>query len=201
MLGILCFTDTCFVSHADRSTSINSLLTHTISFSQLNVDKDKEGEKGEQGEDISCGHRVYDQSGDLSYTSSSNLSRSLTSINTLSSVPHSRLLEDDGQLSLSSGHLEKTAESALSPDHSHGNHDGDNEGEMETAKGGYLGRFTNDRRGGLCMCVHKLFKAYYHVVIYRYTCICVDTVCLYVYNTACSSTDMRVLPYALQTAT
>ena len=134
----------------NRSTSISSFLNRTVSFSQLNTDRDETGEEEEEGrEDSSHGRRVPDRGGILE-TSTSNLSKSLTSINTLSSVPHSKLLEDDSHLSMSSGHLDQasTAESALSLDRRHGNHNND-EGEMETAKGGYLGRFTNDRRGEL----------------------------------------------------
>ena len=58
-------------------------------------------------------------------------------------MPHSKLLEDDSQLSFS-----QTADSST-PDHHHQilNDDKDLDGEMETAKGGYLGRFTTDRRG------------------------------------------------------
>ena len=141
------YTDTHFVSIANRSTSISSLLSRTVSFSKLNVDKEEGEEKGEQ--DITSDHKVSDRTRDYNISSSNLCSKSLTNMNTLSSVAHSRLLEDDGQLSLSSGHLDKTAESASSPGRSRGNRDGDSVEEMETAKGGYLGRFTNDRRGML----------------------------------------------------
>ena len=84
-------------------------------------------------------------------TSSTVLSKSLTSISTLGSTPHGKLLEEDGQLSMSSGNLNQTADSALSPEHRHGNRATDSasvdDGEMESVKGGYLGRFTNERRG------------------------------------------------------
>ena len=79
--------------------------------------------------------------------SSTLLSKSLTSISTVGSP--SKLLDDDKQLlSMSSSQLNKTADSSLSLDDHYDNHSvDDKEGEMETAKGGYLGRFTTDRRG------------------------------------------------------
>ena len=104
--------------------------------------------------------------------SSTVLSRSLTSISTLGS-PSTLLHDDSPQLSMSSSHLNTTADSSLLLDDHHGNHSlNDKEGEMETAKGGYLGRFTTDRRG----------KGKYYD---RYMCTCTCpyiSTCMYICN-------------------
>ena len=138
-----------FVCYSLRSTSISSILNRTVSFSQLNTDKEQEGDGGE-GRDTPHGHSTFSETESLK-DSSSVLSKSLTSINALgtSSQLSSRLfLEDDHQLSVSSSRLDKTADSSILRDYHHDNQSvDDKEGEMEMAKGGYLGRFTNDRRG------------------------------------------------------
>ena len=139
--------NTQFCSH--RTTSISSFLNRTVSFSQLNTDKEEE--ERDTSRSPAALDMSKDQAANLS-TSSTTLSKSLSSISGLGSAPHSKLLEDDGHLSASIGHLNQTADSALSPERRHGNRavDSEDEGaEMETAKGGYLGRFTTERRGEL----------------------------------------------------
>ena len=71
----------------------------------------------------------------------------------VSASPHSKLLEEDSQLhvSISSGHLyQPTDEDSVSLTEHHQQkreRRGADDSKMETAKGGYLGRFINDRRG------------------------------------------------------
>lgn len=149
-----------FVSHTNRSTSISSLLNRTVSFSQLNTqDREHEDEGEGEREEISppppqSPNISTSDSASLSKALSNyNLSKSLTSINTVvSASPHSKLLEEDSQLSISSSHLYQptdddsvsVTEQRLQQRKKERRAD---DSIMETAKGGYLGRFTNDRRG------------------------------------------------------
>ena len=143
-----------------RATSISSFLNRTVSFSQLNTDKEEEERGGEGDSSRSPGGLGPSKDVMNLSTSSTNLSKSLTSISTLGSTPHGKLLEEDGQLSMSSGNLNQTADSALSPEHCHGNRAVDSvsvdDREMESVKGGYLGRFTNERRGKSKVYIHYM---------------------------------------------
>ena len=157
-----------FVSHTDRSTSISSLLNRTVSFSQLNTrdrehdDEVGEGERGKREESSSPlpqnpNVSISDNASLSKVLSNYNLSKSLTSINTVvSASPHSKLLEEDSQLSMSSSHLYQPTDddddnsvTSLSEQRlqQRKREKGADDSKMETAKGGYLGRFTNDRRG------------------------------------------------------
>ena len=155
------------LSHtSDRSTSISSLLNRTVSFSQLNTqdkecDDGGEGERGEREEIAppppqSPNVSTSDNASLSKALSNYNLSKSLTSINTVvSASPHSKLLEEDSQLSMSSSHLYQPMDNndnsvtSLSEQRlqQRKRERGADDSKMETAKGGYLGRFTNDRRG------------------------------------------------------
>lgn len=151
-----------FVSHTDRSTSISSLLNRTVSFSQLNTQDREHNDEGGEGEreEISppppqSPNISTSDSASLSKALSNyNLSKSLTSINTVvSASPHSKLLEEDSQLSMSSSHLYQPTDdnsvTSLTEQQlqQRKRERGADDSKMETAKGGYLGRFTNDRRG------------------------------------------------------
>ncbi len=154
-------------SHTDRSTSISSLLNRTVSFSQLNTQdresNDAEGEEGREREEISPHPSSSPTVSALDNASLSkalsNLSKSLTSINTaVSASPHSKLLEEDSQLSMSSSHLYQPTDDDDSVSLTERQlqrkkkERGADDSKMETAKGGYLGRFTNDRRGKRKVC-------------------------------------------------
>jgi hypothetical protein len=71
----------------------------------------------------------------------------------VSASPHSKLLEEDSQLSMSSSHLYQPTDddddsvSLTERQLQRKKERGADDSKMETAKGGYLGRFTNDRRG------------------------------------------------------
>ena len=145
----------------NRSSSIASFLNRTVSFSQLNVvDEEDKGERDRQKESShSPSISNLEDANDKSLNRSlGNLSRSLSTINTtVSASLHSKLLEEDSQLSMSSGDLyqpmDQDNDSILSPsDHQPKKregfvHVGPDDSKMEAAKGGYLGRFTNERRG------------------------------------------------------
>lgn len=136
-------------SHTDRSTSISSFLNRTVSFSKLNT-QDREDEEGERDEITPHSPNASISDNASLSKALSNLSRSLTSINTVSASPHSKLLEEDSQLSMSSSHLYRPTddESVLLTKHQlQKKQRAADDSKMETAKGGYLGRFANDRRG------------------------------------------------------
>lgn len=141
------------ISHGNRSTSISSFLNRTVSFSQLNTDREEED--GSEREDLSLHSPNTSISDSASLSKAlSNLSKSLTSINVVSASPHSKLLEEDSQLSMSSSHLYQPTDDddTVSQTEHHQQQKrqrggGGNDSKMETAKGGYLGRFISDRRG------------------------------------------------------
>ena len=145
------FFRTCtYISHINRSTSVSSFLNRTVSFSQLNVDKEA-GDDEEESSPSNSGKTslsIFLSSHQLT----SNLSRSLTNINsTVSASPHSKLLEEDSHLSISSSHLyqprDEDSSVSLSEQTRQRARATTDDSKMEAAKGGYLGRFTSDRRG------------------------------------------------------
>ena len=148
------YTCTCIhtlLTRTDRSTSISSFLNRTVSFSQLNTqDRKDEEDEGEREEIAPCSPNASISDNASLSKALSNLSKSLTSINTVSASPHSKLLEEDSQLSMSSSYLYQSTDGdsvSLTEHQLQKRHGAADDSKMETAKGGYLGRFTNDRRG------------------------------------------------------
>lgn len=91
----------------------------------------------------------------------------------VSASPHSKLLEEDSQLSMSSSHLYQPTDDddSVSLTEHQGQLQrkkqkqgaaGADDSKMETAKGGYLGRFTNDRQGKEKMFEHEFNHNHNH---------------------------------------